>query len=71
MGTLIVPLPALLRSQLGRVGAFAAAAALAFGPTFLYFSRFAREDIYFACITLALLAVTFRFLDRPRPTSRR
>ena len=66
MGTLIVPLPALLRSQLGRVGAFAAAAALAFGPTFLYFSRFAREDIYFACITLALLAVTFRFLDRPR-----
>ncbi len=66
MGTLMVPLPALLRSQIGRVGAFAAAAALAFGPTFLYYSRFAREDIYFACITLALLAVTFRFLDRPR-----
>jgi len=66
MGTLMVPLPALLRSQIGRVGAFAAAAALAFGPTFLYYSRFAREDIYFACITLALLVVTFRFLDRPR-----
>ena len=44
----MVPLPALLRSQIGRVGAFAAAAALAFGPTFLYYSRFAREDIYFA-----------------------
>ena len=29
--------------------AFAAAALLAFGPTYLYFSRFAREDIYFAC----------------------
>ena len=66
MGTLMVPLPALLRGQIGRVGAFAAAAALAFGPTFLYYSRFAREDIYFACLTLALLAVTFRFLDRPR-----
>jgi uncharacterized protein (TIGR03663 family) len=66
MGTLLVPLPALLRSQIGRAGAFAAAAALAFGPSFLYFSRFAREDIYIACITLALLAVTFRFLDRPR-----
>ena len=66
MGTLIVPLPYLLREQIGRAGAFAAAAALAIGPTYLYFSRFAREDIYIACITLGLLAVTFRFLERPR-----
>jgi len=66
MGALMVPLPYLLRDQLGRVGAFAAAAALAFGPSYLYYSRFAREDIYIACITLALLAVTFRFLARPR-----
>jgi uncharacterized protein (TIGR03663 family) len=66
MGTLMVPLPALLRGQIGRVGAFAAATALAFGPAYLYYSRFAREDIYIACITLALLAVTFRFLERPR-----
>src|ERR687894_1564773 len=66
MGTLMVPLPYLLREQLGRVAAFAAAAALAFGPSYLYYSRFAREDIYIACITLALLAVSFRFLERPR-----
>jgi uncharacterized protein (TIGR03663 family) len=66
MGTLMVPLPYLLRAQLGRAGAFAAAALLAFGPSYLYFSRFAREDIYFAAISLALLVVTFRFLDRPR-----
>ncbi len=66
MGTLMVPLPALLRGQLGRIAAFAGAVALAFGPTYLYYSRFAREDIYVACITLALLAVTFRFLQRPR-----
>ena len=66
MGTLMVPLPYLLRRQLGRVGAFAAAVLLAFGPSYLYFSRFAREDIYFAAITLALVVVTFRFLDRPR-----
>ena len=39
---------------------------LAFGPSYLYFSRFAREDIYIAAITLALLVVTFRFLDVPR-----
>jgi uncharacterized protein (TIGR03663 family) len=66
MGTLMVPLPYALRSQLGRAGAFAAAAALAFGPSYLYYSRFAREDIYVACITLALIVVTFRFLERPR-----
>jgi uncharacterized protein (TIGR03663 family) len=66
MGTLMVLLPALLRGQIGRVGAFAAATALAFGPAYLYYSRFAREDIYVACITFALLVVTFRFLARPR-----
>ncbi len=66
MGTAMIPLCWLLREQLGRVGAFAAAAALTFGPTFLYYSRFAREDIYVACITLALIAVTARFLDHPR-----
>ena len=66
MGTVMVPLPYLLREQIGRVAAFATAVFLAFGPTYLYFSRFAREDIYIACITLALLVVVFRFLDRPR-----
>jgi uncharacterized protein (TIGR03663 family) len=66
MGTGMVALCWLLRGLLGRVAAFTAAALLAVGPTYLYFSRFAREDIYIACITLALLAVVFRFLDRPR-----
>ncbi len=66
MGTLMVPLPYLLRAQLGRVAAFSTALLLAFGPTYLYFSRFAREDIYIASITLALLVAVFRFLDRPR-----
>jgi len=66
MGTAMVALPYLLRAQLGRVAAFAAGVLLAVGPSYLYFSRFAREDIYIACITLALLAVTFRFFARPR-----
>jgi uncharacterized protein (TIGR03663 family) len=66
MGTLMVPLPYLLRRQLGRVAAFAGAVLLAAGPSYLYFSRFAREDIYIAAITLALLVAVFRFLDRPR-----
>jgi uncharacterized protein (TIGR03663 family) len=66
MGTIAVGLPYLLRQQLGRAAAFTAAALLAFGPSYLYFSRFAREDIYFACLSLGLLVVVFRFLDRPR-----
>ena len=40
---------------------------LCLSPSFLYFSRFAREDIYVATVTLALLVAVFRFLDRPRP----
>ena len=67
MGTLIVALPYLLRRQIGRVAAFARRRAFAVGPTYLYFSRFAREDIYFAAITLGLLVAVFRFLDRPAP----
>jgi uncharacterized protein (TIGR03663 family) len=66
MGTGMVAICWLLRPLLGRLAAFTAATLLAVGPTYLYFSRFAREDIYIACITLALLAVVFRFLDRPR-----
>jgi len=66
MGTAMVGLPFLLRAQIGRVGAFTAAVLLAVGPSYLYFSRFAREDIYVACITLALFVVVLRFLDGPR-----
>ena len=66
MGTSMVAMPYFLRNQLGRVAAFTAAVLLAIGPSYLYFSRFAREDIYFAAISFALLVVVFRFLDRPR-----
>jgi uncharacterized protein (TIGR03663 family) len=66
MGTLIVGLPYLLRRQIGRIAALAAGVFLAIGPTYLYFSRFAREDIYIAAITLGLIVAMFRFLDRPR-----
>ena len=66
MGTSMVAMPYFLRSQLGRVAAFTAAVLLAIGPSYLYFSRFAREDIYFAAISFALLVVVFRFLDGPR-----
>lgn len=66
MGLAMVPLCWPLRPILGRIAAFAAAALLAFGPSYLYFSRFAREDIYVACLTLGLIVVIWRYFDKPR-----
>jgi uncharacterized protein (TIGR03663 family) len=65
MGTLMIGLAYLLRRQIGNAGALAAAAVLAFCPSYLYFSRFAREDIYIAAINLGLIIAVFRFLERP------
>lgn len=65
LGTAMVALAWGLRPLLGRIAAFAVAVMLCIGPSYLYFSRFSREDIYIACVTLALLIVVFRFLQRP------
>jgi uncharacterized protein (TIGR03663 family) len=58
-------LPLFIRAELGRTAALATAGLLAISPSYLYFSRFAREDIFVATITLALIVVTFRFLRGP------
>jgi uncharacterized protein (TIGR03663 family) len=60
-------LPFFLRRQLGSVGALTASVALCLSPSFLYFSRFAREDILVATVTLGLIVVLVRFFDGPRP----
>jgi uncharacterized protein (TIGR03663 family) len=65
MGTTAIFLPFFVRRQLGTLAALAASAGLCLAPSFLYQSRFAREDIYVACITLALLVVLIRFFDAP------
>ncbi len=65
-GTALIALPLLFRSQLGRVGALAAAALIAFSPTLLYYSRFAREDIYVAVFTLGLVVCLWRFIAEQR-----
>ena len=67
MGTAMVALAWGLRPLVGRIAAFTVAVLLAVGPSYLYFSRFAREDIYIACVTFALLIVAFAFLRRARP----
>jgi uncharacterized protein (TIGR03663 family) len=66
LGTGVTLLPLALRRQLGRTGSLAAAGLLCLSPSYLYFSRFAREDIYFACVSLALLVVILRFISAPR-----
>ena len=66
-GSLLVGLPFLLRRQLGRTAAFTAAVIFCVSPAYLYYSRFEREDIYVAALTLALTVTVFRFLDWPRP----
>ena len=62
-GTALVALPFLLRDRLGQIGALLTAVLLAFSPTLLYFSRFARNDIYMAVWTLGLVIVVWKYLD--------
>jgi uncharacterized protein (TIGR03663 family) len=65
-GSLITLLPYFLRRQLGQIAALSASVLLCISPSYLYFSRFAREDSYAALLTLAMLVVAVRFLEHPR-----
>ncbi|HVB73567.1 MAG TPA: flippase activity-associated protein Agl23 [Ktedonobacteraceae bacterium] len=62
LGTLIVGLPYFLRDYIGKWGAWLAAFFLAVSPSMVYFSRFAREDIYFACFTLVMVVGVARYV---------
>lgn len=62
-GTGLVLVPLLLRPRIGQIGALAAGGLLAFSPTILYYSRFARNDIFMAVFTLALVGVMWRYID--------
>lgn len=65
-GTALVATPLLLRPRMGQVAALAAATMLAFSPTLLYFSRFARNDIFIAVFTIVLIGAMFRYVDERR-----
>ena len=65
-GTALVGLPILLRRELGRYGALAAAVLLTVSPSMLYFGRFIRNDIFMAVWALALFIVMWRYMERPR-----
>ncbi len=61
-GTALVFMPYFLRRELGRTGALVAAGVLTISPTFVYFSRFARDDIYLALFTMLLVTCMFGYL---------
>ena len=67
-GIAVVAAPLLLfRRELGEWGSRIAAVLLAVSPGMLYFSRFARNDIYMVLWTLLLVWSLWRFLEAPRP----
>ncbi len=62
-GAVLVVLPYFLRRQLGRWGSLCVAVLLAFSPGLLYFSRYARNDIFIAMWSLLLLIFMWRFFE--------
>ncbi len=67
LGTIVVALPYLLyRHRMGTLGALIVSGLLAISPGVLYFSRFARNDIYIALITLVLFWTMWAYMDTRR-----
>ena len=66
MGTILIGMPLLFRSRLGRVGALVTALLLTASPVLLYFSRFARNDILMAVWTFGLVICMWRYFDGGR-----
>lgn len=64
VGAALVGLPWLVREQLGRVGALAAAAFLAFSPSWVYAGRTADGAVLSVALGTLALAATWRFVDR-------
>jgi predicted membrane-bound mannosyltransferase/sugar lactone lactonase YvrE len=66
-GSILIVLPFFFRSRLGSLGALFASALIAFSPTLLYYSRFARNDIYIAVFTLGIVISLWRYVDERKP----
>jgi uncharacterized protein (TIGR03663 family) len=66
-GVALIILPFFFRHRLGRPGALLASGLIAFSPTLLYFSRFARNDIYVAVFTLGVVISLWRYIDERKP----
>jgi uncharacterized protein (TIGR03663 family) len=67
LGTLMIGLPYFVRHEMSRLGAVIAAVLLTVSPGFLYFSRFAREDMPFAFFTMVMAVALFGYVRTRRP----
>ena len=56
-------IPFLIRNLLGRFGALSASCLIAISPTMVYFSRFARNDILMAVVTLLLVVCVWKYFQ--------
>lgn len=65
-GSILVALAFGLRRQLGSAAALAAGVLLCFSPTLLYYSRFGREELVMAALTLAIVVVAARLVAGAR-----
>jgi uncharacterized protein (TIGR03663 family) len=66
-GVIMVMSPLLLRRWLGRLGAVVTSILLLISPSFLYYSRYIRNDIYITVWTILLIAALFHFLRTRKP----
>ncbi|RLC81280.1 MAG: hypothetical protein DRI61_04165 [Chloroflexi bacterium] len=62
-GIALVGLPYFMRRWLGRAGALLTSFMLLISPSFLYYSRYIRNDIYIAVWNILLIIALFRFLE--------
>lgn len=61
-GVLLVALIYALRDQLGETGALLTAAMIAISPSFLYYSRFLRNDTYIALFSLVFVISAVKYI---------
>ncbi|MEA1907362.1 MAG: TIGR03663 family protein [Euryarchaeota archaeon] len=61
-GVLLITLVFALRDKLGHTGALLTAAMLAISPSFLYYSRFFRNDIYLALFSLIFVVSAVKYI---------
>ena len=59
----LVMLPILFRDRLGQFGALSTSLMLAFSPVLVYYSRYARNDIFMVFWTAALVIFMWKYID--------
>lgn len=67
LGTFMIGLPYFVRHEMGRLGALIAGVLLTISPGYLYFSRFAREDMPFAFFTMVMAVGLFGYVRTRDP----